>query len=448
MAKYDFNGLMEDVPAKNKPVSNKYDFSGLMDSNSKTATEVKAAPAKKSLYSLWGAEITPQMEQQAPYPAAIAKTLQQGMGTPLLHYLNMAGGGIPGYLAKKTGYEIPQPEGLPSKVLTGAADIAGFATGAPMRIGGGAASLLPKVTKGATLAQKIRLDAAGGATQFGIASFLHTAENQFNDWKARTTRGVAGAAVGAASGTVKGLMDHFTGLLSQKSLLDTGEGTRTGYSKFKQKLTGWFGKKLIKFQTAKPDQRVDLSKELKSFEEGLGDKAKFKALRTSSPRLRKALKDPNLTLQETQDLINQLKSGVSEGQLSGFKVRPSGQEVNEFINSVQKAKHTSFPEMRFTDKVYGKMSEYTNAVENFMKFGKTAQGIKTMIKNPETNKSLQTILPKETYDILKQTAGAQTISKEGLRVVDYLVRYSLLYTLVKNMIGKATSGGGGGYEEE
>lgn len=426
-----------------------YDFTGLMD---ETTVKERKSSIPKSLYKLWGAEITPEMKAERPYLSALTKTAQEGIATPLLHFLNMSGGGIPEVLAGKYGYTMPPAgENLPSKIATGIADIAGFAGGIPMRIGGGISRVIPQATKSANILKKMGIGAAKGATEFGIASGLHTPQGSWGNLKGRALRAGLGAVGGAATGTVGGLVEHFTGLLSDKALLKTGDETRAGYKSFRTKLTTWFGGKLRKFQQANPDVRVDISEPIKKFEEEVADKSRYKSLFNSSPRLRnatlKAAKGEGLTLGEAQDLVNQLESTVSEGALSGFKVRPSTGEVTNFIGSLRGAITDTFPQMKYSYKVYKLMNSYTNAIENYMKFGKTVKGIKEMVRNPETKMALKTILPQETFDTLIQTSTAQTITKEGLRALDYLVRYGILYTFMKNVIDSSRTIGGGGLED-
>ena len=450
MGKYDFTGLMEDTP---KTSTNKYDFSGMM--------EDKPAELQGEKKKAWKISTPEELVKQgfSPTSAALLATGQQ-LSSPAYKYGNMLLGGLPDIALSKMGREAPETDiniatPFGEKNISGGinttSNIAGFVRGLAMKAGTGVAGLIPKAARGAGIAAKAGIGAAKGATQFGLASYLHTPKDQFENWRARGMRGAAGAVGGAAIGTVSGLVEHFTGLLSQKSLLKTGEETRSGFGKFKQKLTNWFGKKLDKFQKAKPNQRVNIKESVGDLSKTVKGKEKLAFLKKESATLKKVLKrDGQATLRETQDISNEVKESLSRAKLTGKGVRPSDVEVFNTIDSIKNAKHAAFPEMRFTDSAYGKMSEYTHAVENFMKYGKTAQGIKTMVKNPEMRKSLETILPKETFDIIKETSAAQTVSKEVLRAVDYLVRYGILYTFMKSMINniKSDEGAemqGGGY---
>lgn len=425
----------------------KYDFKGLMED--KTLGLKK--PARKKVWEI----STPEELVERGYSPEVAGLMATGqqLSDPLWRYGSMLLGGLPEVALEKMGYEAPKAEAKalsPLGLLKTGAGISGFVRGLPMKAGTAIASRIPQVAKGAGVGLRIGRGALRGATRFGLASALHTPKGQLENLRARGFRGLTGGVVGGITGGISGLVNHFTSLISDRAMLKTGEEIRSGFGGFKNRLTTWFGNKIVKFQSAKPTQRVDLTKALKGFERGIEDKAKFKALKTASPRLRKALKKKILNLRETQDLINQLKNTVSERQLAGFKVRPSVGEVKGFITSIQKAKHEAFPTMRFTDRAYGKMTDFTNAVENYMRYGKTAQGIKTMVSNPELKKSLQKILPKETFDAVIQTSKALLLKKEAWRAVDYLVRYGILYTFLRNVMQRGEredfGEGGGGFE--
>jgi len=439
MADYDFKGLMEGGTSTID--QNIYDFSGLMEDADKITPMTKKEAWKISS----PAELVDQ--GFSPTQAGLLATGQQ-LTSPIYKYGNMLMGGLPNVALSRMGYKAPEADirmatPFGEKDITGvtdaAANIAGFVRGVPMRVGGALArGVIPQTARGASLLTKAGLGAARGGIQFGAGAGLHTPEDEFENWRARGIRAGGGVAVGAATGGVSGLVEHFTGLLSQKALLKTGEQVRANFKGFSNHLKNWFGNKLLRFQYASPNAKVDLTSPIETFKAGIGDKVKFKTLLNAVPRLKRALNVKKLSLKDTQDLVNQLKNTISERQLAGFKVRPNVGEVKKLIDLIQEQKHLSFPGMRYTDKVYGVMSDYTNAIENYTKFGNTVKGIKSMVSNPEMRKSLQTVLPKDVFETVMQTAKAQTITKEGLRAVDYLVRYGILYGFMKNVINKAT----------
>jgi len=383
-----------------------------------------------------------------PTAAGLLATGQQ-LSSPAWKYGSMLAGGLPDVALEKMGYEAPTSQiqaATPwgTKDITGltdtAANIAGFVGGAPMRAGAALAKAIPGAGVGAA--------ALRGATQYGTAMGLHTPRGAFDDWKQRGMRAAGGAAGGAVVGTVQGLTENFINILKEPQLLKTGKDIRGGFFGFKTKLSNWFGGKISKFQASNPGKTVDLTGTLSKFQEELGDSKRFKALLRGSPRLQKALEGGKLPLKETQDLINQLKETLSENMLSGLKVRPSQGEVMKLINSLQKAKHTAFPQMKATDATYGKMSEYTNAVENYMTFPKTAHGLRSMFNNKGMRKSLRTILPKELFDRASQTVMAQKFGHMGARVLDTVVRYGIIYKFMMDMVDKINITGGGAEGEQ
>jgi len=392
----------------------------------------------------------------SPISAGLIATGQQ-LSSPLWKYGNILLGGLPNKALQAMGYEAPEAKiriatPFGEKDITPITDtvagVGGFIRGVPMKIGGRIASKIPG---GRTLLSGAGLGVLKGATQLGLAAGLTTPlEESFQNWKARAMRATGAGAFGAITGGISGIASHFSKLLSEPVQLKTAEQVRSGFRGLKDRLTNWFGKKIIQYQKAHPTKRIDLTKQMKTFEEGLEDKAKFRTLLRVSPRLRKAkLKvaaGQDLTLKETQDLINQLKNTILENQLAGFKVRPSVGEVRNFINSLQKQKHLTFPQMKYTDKVYGEMETYSKSVEEYMKYGKTAKGLKTMFSNPEQTKALRTILPKEVFQQAQQLVKAQKMSKQAVRVIDYLIRYGILYKVAQNLLKNVHIGGG--YEIE
>lgn len=385
----------------------------------------------------------------SPTKAGLLATGQQ-LSDPAWKYGNMLLGGLPDVALEKMGYEAPEskiqaatPWG--TKDITGitdtAARVGGFVRGLPMKAGGVVAGAIPGAGVGAA--------ALRGAAQYGTAMGLHTPRGAFNDWKQRGMRATGGAIGGAVVGTVQGLTENFINILKEPALLKTGQSVRGGFFKFKEKLTGWFGGKLDKLQARFPEKSVNLKETISFFKKNIGDNKRFKAIVNSVPRLAKAIKRKGkLTLRETQDLLNQLKETQSEKTLGGLGVRPSQAEVLKLVDMVQKAKRAAFPQTKAIDAVYGKMSQYTNAVENYMKYGKTINGLRSMFSNPETKKSLRMILPDEMFKKVSQTVLAQKVGHMGMRVMDTVIRYGIIYKFMMDMADKINITGGGGESDE
>lgn len=446
MGKYDFSGLMEETGTSKSDY--KYDFSGLMEEKPKKVEEKKKAWSIQTPEELIG-------KGYSPTSAGLIATGQQ-LSSPAWKFGNMLLGGLPNVALSKMGYEAPESQirmgGSKNinvtPVVDAAANIGGVVRGLPMQAAKGAASIIPAAKVGSGIMTKVGLGAAKGAATLGLGSALHTPEDQFENWRGRVTRGAGGAAVGTITGGLGGLVSHFTGLLSQEGLLDTGSKTRVGYKSFKKKMTDSFEKSMYEETLKNPGVKVDVSDNLKSLPRLMEDSRKVKTLVNASPKLRKAMiGDGKLSLRQTQDLVNELKSSISENKLSGFKIRPSDKEVLQFVNSLQNKKHAAFPGMVKADNIYGEMSQYSKAVGNYMKYGKTSQGIKTMVNNPELRESLKQVLPKDTYNAVIQTAKAQNLGKEGIRTLDTLVRYGILYKFMNSFTKKINLGGDSGLSD-
>lgn len=408
---------------------------------------------KEPLKKAWTISTPEELVQQGMTPtmAGLTATGQQ-LSSPLWKFGNMFLAGLPEKALRKMGYTAPTADikmATPTGGeldITGAANLAanigGFVQGISMM---GARAATAGIPLGGSLLARAGFGALRGATLFGTAAGLYTPpEEAFKDFRARGMRAAGAGTLGAITGGLGGIMNHFGKLLKTSALLKTGQEVRAGFKGLGNRLTKWFGEKIDKFQRANPGKRVDISKQLETFEKGLEDKMKFNSLLRASPRLRKAIETRgNLTLKETQDLVNQLKSTISETQLAGFKVRPSGGEINTFIDSIQKQKHINFPQMKFTDQAYGQMKTYSKSVETYMKYGKTVKGLKTMFGNPEQRKALQVILPGDTFEKVRQTVTAQMMTKQGMRLLDYVIRYGVMYKVAQNLTKNITFTGGG-----
>jgi len=427
MANYDFSGLMEEEPTTTKS-SGKYDFSGLM--------EEKVKPGKKLAWEI----STPEELVGKGYPpwAASAIATGQQLSSPVYKYGNMLLGGLPDVALRRMGYQAPESDirvGISRQgkniapLLNTMANIGGFVRGVPMRAGIAAAGAIPVRGIGGA--------ALRGATQYGTAAGLTTpVEEAFNNWRARGARAGFAGLGGAAIGTIQGVVSHFTNLLNDKAQLATGASVRKGFSRFKGKLTKWFGEKLNKFQAAEPTKRVDINESLEGFRRLLDDNRKFKTLANNVPRLKKALASKfrgKLTLPQSQDLINQIKETVSDTNWAGKGVKPSTREVQAFVNSLKSARNAAFPQMKFTDATFSRMKDYTNSVENIMKFGKTVKGLKSMVSNAETKKALQAILDPSTYKRVVDTVTAGKLTKTGARAIYTLIRYGIIYGFMRKV---------------
>jgi hypothetical protein len=370
----------------------------------------------------------------SPTASGLLRTGQQ-LAPPLARGINTALGGVPDLALRKAGLQIPKTDiqiGQKdiSKELDTIAKATGFVKGLPMAIGSKAASLLPKA--GAAMKSAVGSGALQGATKFGIASALSPAEGEFQNWKQRGAMGLGGVAVGGAIGGVGGLVNHFTGLLSEPSQRATSRELRGSFKGFKGKLNSWFGNRITELQKRFPDKRVDFSEPIKDLKSQIG--RGLKGIAKQSPRLQKAISgNKQLTLRESQDLINEVKSTIPKSQLKGLNVRtPQGERIG-FVDALQEAKRSAFPQFTAVDKVWEKLDTYVDSVQNIMSYAKTSVGLKSVMKNPEQKHALKTVLPPELFDKALALSKAQALSKDAWKIVESLFRYAVIYGFVRQL---------------
>jgi len=408
---------------------------------------------KTELGDAWRLPTTEEWTQRGlkPWQAAGLRTISQ-LSSPIAKGFDTALLGLPERALREYGKTIPSTE-IPASfnkptgrdiapILDKVAQTAGFIKGVGMK---GGAKLGTAATKGlpsATIGQNVAKGSLKGAITLGVASGAYTSpEEAFDDWRARGGRTAAGAVGGGVFGAFSGAAEHLIKTLSNTSIMDLGKGIRKSQGDFSKKMKAVFEKALYKNSLKYPGRKVDISKQLESLPRKMEDSRKMKSLVNASPKLRKAINQKGeLSLKQTQDLVNELKETVSQAKLAGRNVRPSDREIMQFIGQIQAAKHTTFPAMIKTDAWYGRAKAQTGLLEKFTKLGNTEVGFRSVLRNPATQEALKKIMTPEIYESVKQTALAQTVSKGALRVADYAVRYGIIYSLIHNLIGKMSPG--------
>lgn len=169
---------------------------------------------KPSLYSLWGAEITPELKKAYPKSAKTAEILQEYAGTPLLHFLNMAALNQPRSLAAKFGYSYPEAKTLPGTILSKGAGALGLFKGPIMAKIMQAGKGLPVAKTGAgRILQSSLLGAAKGGT-IGLA----WAPEDISDLGTRIKQAEVGAAVGGTLSGAGAFLNELKNYPAEKTL--------------------------------------------------------------------------------------------------------------------------------------------------------------------------------------------------------------------------------------
>jgi hypothetical protein len=431
--KYDFTGLMEDSP---KTQSKKVDFTGLMDEKPKSKGTSASWKEKKDAWKISSPE---ELVEQGlnPIAAGLAATGQQ-LSRPLWQFGNAAMFGLPNVALDKMGYKVPSNvnEGdTPKQIMAkGGLDaiggVAGFIRG-PVAAGGAIAGRLP--------ARTIAQAAGKGAVQYGIAAGLDTPDSpnpseSFGNWKARGLRTTGGAVGGAILGGLGKAADIYLKPMAKNAQLQVGREVRGEYDGLRTKLTDRFEKRMYELTVKNKGKTADIQPAVDSFLKEVGDSKKLKTLYNVSPKLQKLLGgDKRLSLKQTQELVNQLKSSVSEAKLAGRNVRPSDKEVLNFVNKIQNIKHSTFKGMKSVDAAYGRMSETANVVKTYMKQGKTVNGLKTIFKNPEQERALKSIMSPEMFEKAQNLVRSKNFSQAAVSTAQSLIRYGIIYWGMKNI---------------
>lgn len=118
--------------------------------------------SKQSLWSKFGAAITPEMEQTSPYLSALAKT-GQDVSAASAHFLNQFLLNLPQAVAHKAGVEYPEAETTAGQILSKGAGVAGAIVSPVGKAIIGLANLPAGAKLGTKLLQGAKVGAIGGA---------------------------------------------------------------------------------------------------------------------------------------------------------------------------------------------------------------------------------------------------------------------------------------------
>jgi hypothetical protein len=147
-----------------------------------------------------------------------------------------------------------------------------------------------------------------------------------------------------------------------------------------------------------------------------------RAIRTS-PKLQKMLNNPqtaeNLTLKESQELLNEVKSVLSNAKLGGSGNRPTDIPLYEdVINEITDAQLSTHPEFAKTKTMYGDVMNDYRLIKNKIKPGSLSKNIKSKFGDKEVFAAVSRLLEKNP-DVLKQMSGFRTVDaiKKALAVL-------------------------------
>jgi len=384
-----------------------------------------------------------QQEQPNPLMAATSRVLEKGIARPAFDFFNEAALGIPGATLEAKGINVPEPETIPEKILSGASRGAGFALGGPLLagkagvklLGRGATKLFGKKLAEKTVANALIKGAAKTGTQLAIAGALQTDSNEFADLsesgfskeefvsilKKRSAKGAVSGLIGmviGAAGAGTNMIKIFD--KNSKTLADKVIDKYFGVQK---KLSTWYGKQLDRAIKLAPNQKVvatNAIEEIKNLSEfnprirsAVSRSKVLKNLLDNKPilvdqsgRALSNVSPENITLKESQQIINDL-SKVLSTKVRNFTAKAVTTEEAEIkaIIEMMKAKQVeSFSKLAITKKGYAKVKESMNIIGQYM--GEPANvitGIEGKLsKNPVARLAMKRIF---TPQLIKEIGG-------------------------------------------
>jgi len=350
-----------------------------------------------------------------PYAAAALATAQEAAPAGY-QFLNQMTGGLATPVLEQYGISAPQAETGAGQALEALGAGAGFAVGAPMKVGGMAAKAIP----GAGIIPSM----LRGATQIGTAGALQTPEGGMGDIMGRTKQAAMGAAGGLAFGAAQRGLENLT-RLGAKEAPKLAKQVRGQYRLFKKRLTKDFGKGLEAIAKRNPDKTVDFSKPIDNLKNTIDDSKKVKSfVNRLSDNSKKMIENPKpLSITESQSLVNDIKSTATTKQVIG-DIQPNEIAINRFIKELNATRERAFKGLRQLNARYAKSMEADNLINKYMKPGKTLSIPKA--DDPEVKAALKVVFPQETINNLGGYGMAQNVAKFVPSVLGSAARIGIL----------------------
>lgn len=157
------------------------------------------------------------------------------------------------------------------------------------------------------------------------------------------------------------------------------------------------------------------------------------------PTLKKMLSNPdlaeNLTLSESQKLLNDVKSQLSLSKLGGAGNRPTDIPLYEdIINHISQAQLDAHPEMAGVKKTFGDIMNNFKLIKTKIKPGNLQKNISTKFGDDEINKAAETLLVNR-QDIIKKINNFRRIRKAGKAAIGSLAAEELLIGGIRKKLG-------------
>lgn len=338
------------------------------------------------------------------YQSAISRGTRTEVIAPLAKGASNYAFGVPKVLmGKMAGQEASKQifadqETTAGKALNIASEGAGYVMGGAGKLGLKAAgNLAPKV---------------GKLVQGAITGGVGAGAQLMPDEEGNISLGgqAKQAAIGAGFGLGVGV-----GIASAKnirnSLNKAGKGSadfldkvQTAIFNRKRQVVDNFGDDLENLTRQNPTRTVSLRQAIDEANAIAAFEPKLKSAIERSPAVKRLLDNPdlanNVPLDETQNIINQLKSKLSSSKKTGFNVTSDDIPVFDFIDNIKGNQLDAFPEMAKVKQTYGEMMNKYNVIKNKIKVGSLKQNLLNDFKgDDQVKRAFNGML---TDDILKE----------------------------------------------
>lgn len=211
-------------------------------------------------------------------------------------------------------------------------------------------------------------------------------------------------AVPKVAKSIKGLNLSEKFLIGDKEKVKVLENVRSAIQSVPRKARSLFADDLIRLNNEKIMMGKNPSISIKPMIDDLIASGASEELKpsverviNSVPEIQKMLKNPslaeNITLKESQDILNSIKSQLSNSKLSGVGNRPTDIPIYEdLINEITKSQLDVHPEFADTKKAFGSVMDNYKKIKGKITEGGLHKNILEKFGGPELNNKISEIL--------------------------------------------------------
>jgi len=377
-------------------------------------------------------ELSPEEQELKPvftgrYPAL------HDIGVGSAEFINQQLGGIPNNLLKKAGFIVPEPLTLGGQALRETTFGAGVALGLPVKASLKLSQAMFRGKGVFKLFTKLPTSIKAGITGF-MAEFARAQDEKSGDiiqLKSRAIRGtIAGALATAAAFGTKFIANRMRNATLRKNPIPLAREVRSAAWSGKRNMSENFGKVLDEIQEFTPGARTDISNSLtKQVDLGMLDDTfppakKFIGIlkRTKIPGKQLTLYDlaqnpelaKNLTIRETQQIVNSLGSKLPKGKLAGSSVRPDDGIILDFIDDIRSDQLAAFPRLADLRASYAESITEWDSIKNLIIGPGSRKSLLPAITSGRlTGKSTKFVGSREIQQSIRSFLPSSLIDKMG-----------------------------------